>query len=125
MTSAHLRWRWPVEVRGYAGTDHTTFVELFSAWVIEHLSTHLPLLAEVDDQVVEMAWLMVADRVPSPARWHRRTGDVQSVNVVPELRDGGVGAALFDAVLAEARRLELNMSQFTSSLAVRDIQYEG
>jgi GNAT superfamily N-acetyltransferase len=107
MALARLRWRWPVEERGYAGTDHAVFVELFSAWVIEHLSTHLPFLAEVDDQVVGMAWLMVADRVPGPARRYRRTGDVQSVYVVPELRDGGVGAALLDAVLAEARRLEL------------------
>jgi hypothetical protein len=32
---------------------------------------------------------------------------VQSVYVVPELRDGGIGAALQEAVLAEAGRLEL------------------
>jgi GNAT superfamily N-acetyltransferase len=104
---ACLRWRWPAGERGYSETDRGAFVELFSAWVIEHLSTHLPFLAEVDDEVVGMAWLMVTDRVPSPARRSRRTGDVQSVYVVPELRDGGVGGALLDAVLAEARMLEL------------------
>lgn len=73
---ARLRWRWSVEERDHAATDLAAFQELFSAWVIEHLSTHLPFLAEVDDEVVAMAWLMVADRVPSPARRHRRSGDV-------------------------------------------------
>lgn len=123
---AHLRWRWAVDERGYTGTDQAAFVELFSAWVIEHLSTHLPFLAEVDDQVVGMAWLMVADRVPSPARRHRRTGDVQSVYMVPELRDDGVGAALLDAVLAEARRLELeHVTVHSSHRAVPFYQRAG
>ncbi|MDO3703769.1 GNAT family N-acetyltransferase [Micromonospora sp. C28SCA-DRY-2] len=40
-------------------------------------------------------------------RWHRRSGDVQSVYVVPELRDAGIGAILLEAVLAEAAKLEL------------------
>jgi GNAT superfamily N-acetyltransferase len=123
---AGLRWRWPADERGYAGTDRAAFLELFSAWVIEHLSTHLPFLAEVDDRVVGMAWLMVADRVPSPARRHRRTGDVQSVYVVPELRDSGVGAALLDAVLAEACRLELeHVTVHSSDRAVPFYQRVG
>lgn len=104
---AGLRWRWVSEERGYTGTDRAAFVELFSAWVTDHLSTHLPFLAEVDDGVVGMAWLMVADRVPAPTRRNRRSGDVQSVYVVPELRNSGVGAVLLEAVLAEARRLKL------------------
>jgi GNAT superfamily N-acetyltransferase len=111
---------------GYTGTDQAAFVELFSAWVIEHLSTHLPFLAEVDDQVVGMAWLMVADRVPSPARRRRRTGDVQSVYVVPEFRDGGVGAAPLDAVLAEARRFGLkHVTVHSSRRAVPFYQRTG
>lgn len=123
---ARLRWRWPAEERGYAGTDSAAFLELFSAWVIEHLSTHLPFLAEVDDHVVGMAWLMVADRIPSPARRDRRFGDVQSVYVVPELRDSGVGAALLDAVLAEACRLELeHVTVHSSDRAVPFYQRVG
>jgi GNAT superfamily N-acetyltransferase len=104
---AGLRWRWATEERDYAGIDRAGFLELSCTWTVEHLSTHLPFLAEVDDRVVAMAWLMVSDRVPSPARRHRSAGDVQSVYVVPELRDGGVGAALLDAVLVEARGLHL------------------
>jgi GNAT superfamily N-acetyltransferase len=100
---ARLRWRWRTEERDEPGTGRAAFVELFSVWMMDHLSTHLPFLAEVDGRVAGMAWLMLAARVPSPARTDRRTGDVQSVFVVPELRNSGVGAALLDAVLAEAR----------------------
>lgn len=46
MALVRLRWRWPAEERGYAGTDRAAFLELFSAWVVEHLSTHIPFLAE-------------------------------------------------------------------------------
>lgn len=113
---AGLRWRWPVEERGYAGTDRAAFLELFSSWVVEHLATHIPFLAEVDDQIVGTAWLMLADRVPSPTRRHRRTGDVQSVYVVPELRSRGVGAQLVQAVLAEAHSLHLEHVTVHSSI---------
>src|SRR5205814_6410257 len=100
---ARLRWRWGVSERGQPSTDQAAFLELFSAWVSEHRSTHIAFLAEVDDQVVGMAWLLVADRVPSAAHRRRRFGDVQSVYVIPDLRDGGIGGQLLDAVLAEAR----------------------
>jgi GNAT superfamily N-acetyltransferase len=63
--------------------------------------------AEVDGRLAGMAWLALHDRVPNPARFDRRTGDVQSVYVVPEARDAGVGTALLEAVLTEARDREL------------------
>ncbi|MFJ6168321.1 GNAT family N-acetyltransferase [Micromonospora orduensis] len=104
---AELRWRRLTEEGGYTGDDHDDFVALFAAWVVEHLPTHLPFVAEVDGHVVGMAWLMVSDRVPAPTLRHRRTGDVQAVYVVPDLRDSGVGAALLALVLAEARERAL------------------
>jgi ribosomal protein S18 acetylase RimI-like enzyme len=124
--TALARLRWSAEERDDAGTDRAAFLELFSAWVIEHLSTHLPFVATVDNDVVAMAWLMVADRVPSPGRRHRRTGDLQSVYVVPELRDSGIGAALLDAVVAEAHRLELeHLTVHSSERAVSFYQRAG
>jgi GNAT superfamily N-acetyltransferase len=106
-TLARLRWRWRTEERAEGGVGRAAFLEFFTAWVVDHLSTHLPFVVEVDGRVAGMAWLMLADRVPSPANMDRRTGDVQSVYVVPELRNRGVGAALLDAVLTEARDREL------------------
>lgn len=105
---ARLRWRWRTEERGETGTDPVAFQEYFVAWVVEHLSSHLPFVVEVDGRVSGMAWLNLGVRVPSPGLPDRRTGDVQSVYVVPESRNTRVGAALIGAVLDEARdrRLE-------------------
>jgi GNAT superfamily N-acetyltransferase len=104
---ARLRWRWRTEERAEPATQRELFLEFFTAWVIDHLRTHLPFVVEVDGRLAGMAWLMVADRVPSPGSLARRTGDVQSVYVIPELRNSGAGTALVDAVLREARDREL------------------
>jgi GNAT superfamily N-acetyltransferase len=123
---AAFRWGQFAEQEGHTGIDRRGFLELFSAWVVEHLSTHLPFVAEVDGDMVGMAWLMVADRVSSPARQHRRWGDVQSTYVVPQLRNSGVGAALLNDVLAEARRLELeHITVHSSDRAVYFYQRVG
>lgn len=106
---AGLRWLWhTTEEQDGTDADRAAYLAGFSAWLIDHGSTHLPFLAEVEGRPAGMAWLMLAARVPSPARRDRRTGDVQSVFVVPDLRNRGVGAALLKAILAEAheRRLE-------------------
>jgi GNAT superfamily N-acetyltransferase len=114
---ARLRWRWRTDERGKAptGVDRATFVEFLATWIVDHLSTHLPFVAEVGGRLVGMAWLMLTDRVPSVTNLDRRFGDVQSVYVVPELRNGGVGAALMAAVLAEARARELEFVTVHSS----------
>lgn len=106
--------------------DQHAFAESFSAWLSDHLPTHLPFVAEVDGEVVGMAWLMVADRVPGAIRQGRRCGDVQAVYVVPGMRDGGIGAALMEAVLAEAGRLSLeHVTVHSSDHAVPFYQRAG
>ena len=104
---AGLRWPRLTGERGYTGTDREAFVALFVDWLTEHEATHLPFLAELDDQVVGTAWLMIADRVPTPSSRERRFGDIQSVYVSPDLRNAGIGALLLGETLAEARRLDL------------------
>jgi GNAT superfamily N-acetyltransferase len=99
---AALRLRWHAEQGGAPVAHGRTYLDSFAAWISDHESTHLPFLAEVGGAVAGMAWLMIAERVPDPARPLRLFGDVQSVFVVPELRDQRVGAALLEVVLAEA-----------------------
>jgi GNAT superfamily N-acetyltransferase len=73
-----------------------------------------------------MAWLAVLDRVPTANKYTRRGGDVQSVFVVPELRDRGVGALLMSAVLDEARRLRLeHVTVHSSARAVPFYERNG
>ena len=123
---AALRWRQLTDERGYTGTDFEAYRDLLSAWLDAHRATHLAFLAELAERVVGMAWLMVAERVPSPAARNRRFGDVQSVVVAPELRNSGIGAALLDEVLAEARRLELeHVTVHSTERAVRFYQRAG
>lgn len=88
------------ELRGI-GADE---LPAYAAWVSAHAGTHLPFVAEVGGDVVGSAWLFVAERVPgggAPDRWF---GDVQSVMIREEYRNQGIGAALMEAILAEARR---------------------
>jgi len=123
---AGLRWRWVTDGHGDAGSDRAAFVESFRGWVVAHESTHLPFLATVDGQPVGMAWLMTAERVPGPTQPRRRCGDVQSVYVVPELRGSGVGTALLEAVLTEARRLGMeHVTVHSSQRAVPLYQRTG
>lgn len=103
---AGLRWRRATQERGYQGGNLDEFVATLGEWMHGH-PTHLAFVAEAADEVVGMAWLAVLDRVPTANKYARRGGDVQSVFVVPELRDRGVGALLMSAVLDEARRLDL------------------
>jgi len=105
--AALARLRWRVEERHERGADRASFLEFFTDWVIDHLSTHVPFVVEVDGRLSGMAWLMLAARVPSPALMDRRTGDLQGVYVLPEMRNSGVGAALLDTILSEARDREL------------------
>lgn len=104
---AAFRLRAMTDESGYTEPDRGAFLEAFSAWFSEHQSTHLAFIAQVDGDVVGMAWLMVAERVPGPRAQLRRCGDVQAVYVAPELRDRGVGATLLEALLAEAGGLGL------------------
>ncbi|WP_203928773.1 GNAT family N-acetyltransferase [Virgisporangium ochraceum] len=104
---ARLRWQWEVDEHGATpDLDEATYLENFTRWAAAHRATHVPFVAEVDGVPAGMAWLMVSDRVPAATRMHRRFGDVQSVYVVPEHRNAGIGAKLMAAVLREAGGLE-------------------
>ena len=106
---AALAWHWRVEEWG--GTpemERREFEERLRAWTGGHHDTHRAFIAVVDGAAAGMAWLAVTDRVPSPARWARRAGTLQSAFVKPALRNRGVGSALVVAVLEDARRLDLD-----------------
>jgi len=101
---ADLRWRWYEERNGGSGAAADEFRKWFPAWLADNITTHLPYVAVVDNQVCGAAWLALGSRVPTLGQPHRPSGDVQAVFVVQELRNHGIGAALLAAILNEARQ---------------------
>lgn len=73
---ARLRWRWRA-VEGNEEGDPDRFTGDFTNWFREH--------------------------IPGPARWTRRSGDLQSVYVMAGYRDRGLGHLLIGALVEEAR----------------------
>ena len=82
-------------------------VAAYAAWVAARAETHLPFVADVNGQVAGAAWLPLAERVPRGRSLSRRNGDVQSVMVRPQYRNQGIGTALIEANLTEARARQL------------------
>lgn len=118
---ARLRWRWRVEERGEQHWEREFFLDYFTGWVIDHLNSHVPYVVEVDGRLAGMAWLHLGERIPSPVRMDRRTGDLQSVYVVPDLRNRGIGAQLLAAIVQDARNREL--TRLTVHAAERAIPF--
>ncbi len=98
---ARLRWRWVDELGGATGT-RDDYEQHFVAWARDHESTHLPVLAETGGTLVGMAWVAHTPRLPSPGRLDRFNAEVQSVYVVPEARNRGIGTALITAAVDAA-----------------------
>ena len=105
---ARLRWRWRVdELAQEALIERQAFLDFFTTWTIDHLAQYAVFVVEVEGQLAGMAWLHLADRVPSPNHLDRRSGDIQSVYILPEQRGRRAGAQLIETLLQHARNLEL------------------
>jgi GNAT superfamily N-acetyltransferase len=104
---AGLRWQWEVEVGESPSVPRETFEKEFAAWARLHTESHRCIVVRRDEIVIGMAWLAVVPRVPTPESMVRATGDLQSVYLVPDARDDGLGGRLVAAVLDEARALGL------------------
>ncbi|ADJ48058.1 hypothetical protein AMES_6233 [Amycolatopsis mediterranei S699] len=125
-TVAELRWRWVAEQDGLPGDGREAFVREFAAWMRENAATHHCLVVVRAGRVLGMAFLAVTARVPTPTAFSRACGDVQSVYVVPEARDGGLGGRLIDGVLRLAEELELErVTVHSSSRAVPAYRRRG
>jgi GNAT superfamily N-acetyltransferase len=112
---AELRWGDSQEGGRTPAVPHDEFVPRFVAWARAHEDSHRCFVVLRDGVVIGTAWLAIGPRVPAPANFARACGDVQSVYVVPEERNAGLGSALIDAVLSHARDLGLERVTVHSS----------
>ncbi|MEO8094556.1 MAG: GNAT family N-acetyltransferase [Pseudolysinimonas sp.] len=100
---ALLRWRWVTEMSG--GMDESgrdEFLRALVSWADAHSTSHFCFVADNSAGLVGMAWLALAPRLPSPGQLDRRNGEIQSVYVVPELRNSGIGGQLISLALTTA-----------------------
>ena len=98
---ADLRFAWGSE-SAPPPVSRAEFGAAFDTWFRANDGTHTPYLAVIDDVAVGMAWLARLPRVIDPHALTRVGGDLQSVYVLPEHRDSGIGEQLVAAVLAHA-----------------------
>jgi ribosomal protein S18 acetylase RimI-like enzyme len=105
---ADLQWQWRVEERHDASAfDHDEFVDALRIWMESHGESHQAFVARAGTRPVGMGWLAVVERVPTPTQFRRLGGHIQSVYVVPSLRDHGIGSALMERLIQRARNLGL------------------
>lgn len=98
------RLRWVDRAAEVATADALdAFEGDLSAWWDSHRETHFAFVARsADATVVGAAWFALMYRTPSPGAGPRLSADIQSVFVMPEHRDAGVGSALVDAARRHA-----------------------
>ena len=104
---ARLRWIWRAVERDETG-DPSRFRIDFGDWMADHHRSHLPFVVEVDGSAVGMAWLVIIERIPGPEKWTRLLGAIQSVYVVADHRNNGLGSLLIGRLVAEAERINLD-----------------
>lgn len=103
-----LRWAWTVDDRGERpDMSEGEYVTAAADWARSHAASHIPFVAVAEAQIVGMAWLALAPRVPTMRSLDRVSGDLQSCYVLPSYRNRGVGGRLVHAVLEAARDREV------------------
>ena len=93
------------------------FAAFLSDWMTAHRDDILCKIAVLDGRLIGMAWLALYERVPNPDDRNRRTGDLQSVFVLPEHRGRGIGTQLVSAVCRAADELGIRSVTVWSSAA--------
>lgn len=98
--------------------------------VADYLATHVDgdtyrlWVAEEGGRIVGMGGLVVVDRPPHPRSRRSAEGFVVNVYALPRWRGRGVGRAVMDALVAEARGLRLRRVYLRTSEEGRPL-YEG
>lgn len=106
---ARLRWQWVLEVDGVidsAADGDADYVRYFVDWAASH-PDHRCTVVVRRDEIIGMAWLATATRVPTPRAFERLGGDIQSVYVTPSERNRGIGHRLLADVVRQADELGL------------------
>ena len=93
---AALRAQWT------GATSDPAFERHVAQWLASEGDRRLVWLATSDDEPAGLASMLEYHRMPRPDRLDSRWGYVGNMFVREDLRNRGIGAALLDAIIAEA-----------------------
>ena len=113
-----LRWRWAQPGRTPGPDEAQDFAAALSGWMAAQGERSVCHVATLDGELVGMAWLALFDRVPNPGDAVRRSGDVQSVFVVPEHQGRGIGRRLMESLCGAADDLGVRKLTLDSRVSV-------
>ena len=91
---AALKEAWAQLSRPVSESERGEFAEDLAAWMRSQGQALMCHVAEIDGELVGMAWLVLFERVPDIHDRTRLTGDIQSVYVLPQHRQRGIGREL-------------------------------
>lgn len=89
-----LKEAWAELSRPVSESERREFGEDLAAWMRSQGQALMCRVAEIDGELVGMAWLVLFERVPDIHDRTRLTGDIQSVYVLPQHRQRGIGGEL-------------------------------
>jgi len=87
--------------------EAATFLARCQMWMAERLKDDSDWhcwVADEDGEIVGNLWLCRIEKLPNPVAEPEQHAYVTNVYVVPERRDGGIGALLIEAALEWCRR---------------------
>lgn len=93
MRLAALKEAWAQLSRPVSESEQREFAEDLAGWMRSQGQALECRVAEIDGELVGMAWLVLFERVPDIHDRTRLTGDIQSVYVLPQHRQRGIGRA--------------------------------
>jgi GNAT superfamily N-acetyltransferase len=120
---AALRRAWSEEQAGHP-LDDLTFDERFASWYSTEAAARVRFVAEINGAAVGMVNLAIFERMPRPGGAASRWGHLGNAFVLAAHRNRGIGGALLDALVSEARhrgcvRLVLSPSERSVSFYER------
>ena len=118
---ADLRFEWDQPNSAPSDEERRNFAALFEDWFVAAQPWCACAVAEVGDQLIGMAWLVIHQRVPNPSRFNRATGEIQSVYVRPNQRRRGVGQGLVKLLLDYGEQRDV--ARFTVDANDRAIRF--
>src|SRR6185436_11778805 len=107
---ATLRYDFRSEQRAPA-EEEEAFLARCGRWMFDRLENDARWrcwVAEADGEIVGNLWLYRIEKLPNPVAEPEQHAYVTNVYVVPERRDGGVGALLIEAALDCCRREDVD-----------------